>query len=469
MNKPAIRNLGIAALTLAVVAACAGLQETTPGPAVSEPMTTTTPPEPINPPVDNCNITPPNTAITTALLTTGLPCDAQLLPPFKGPGALANVQHGFDYYSWLTFIALNAPAQGQAPAPGSDTRTLWEDWKEVSDIMLADGATPSAWDAPRVIPPACRGIAGADQKRIVRRFSINKTVTSEINQPFDTGPLIDQNGNYVRYELLVNKPMFEYIVQNGLYSKSGQKAFTSAVVFPEGADTSGTNGTMGAIMVKAAWKVMGAGDDPSRFHTVDALAYNPPSTNPTVEESCTAVTLGLVGWHAAHKTDGAPQWIWSTFEQVDNVPDNAVALGGKVNPHYNFYAAAKAGQPVNEPPPRPWDPNVQPFPNGFTSQITRITPLTSDTVKLNTAFQGILAGTVWPNYELISTQWPTNPTSPTDPNGAPAPLFLANTTLETYSQGEVPKSSSSCMDCHGDATDTTGRDSDFTFILERAQ
>src|SRR5690606_19257041 len=151
--------------------------------------------------------------------------------------------------------------------------------------------------------------------RVVNRWALNKTVASETGQPFDTGPLIDQNGNYVRYELLVNRPMFEYLLQNRLYSRSGQQAFAGDIDFPAGAVQAGSTGTVGAIMVKVAWKVMGAGDDASRFHTVDALAYNPPSTNPRVEESCEPVTLGLVGWHAAHKTDAEPQWLWSTFEQ----------------------------------------------------------------------------------------------------------------------------------------------------------
>ena len=78
---------------------------------------------------------------------------------------------------------------------------------------------------------------------------------------------------------------------------------------------------------------------------------------------------------------------------------------------------------------------------------------------------------MWENYELLATQWPSNTASKTDCNGAPAPTFLANTTLETYSQGVVPLASSSCMACHGNAT--TQHDpatpSDFTFILEKAQ
>ena len=79
-------------------------------------------------------------------------------------------------------------------------------------------------------------------------------------------------------------------------------------------------------------------------------------------------------------------------------------------------------------------------------------------------------------------------------NCAPAPTYLANSTLETYSQGEIPQASSSCMGCHGNATSFLRRplsakdernaavvdetekrrqvfmnQSDFTFMLEKAQ
>lgn len=436
--------------------------------------TTSVPPPPIDPTISNCNVTLPNTPVTAALLTSGTPCQPQFVAPFD----LDNLQHGFDYYSWLTFISLNAPSDGAAPAAGNDGDTQWEEWREVSDIMLPGGATPGAFDSPRVIPAECKKFKDARSVRIVRRPMLNKAgthpmeVTSETGQPFDSGPLIDQNGNFVRYEILVNEPMFEYIVQNGLYSKAGQDAFTGPVQFPEGNVTSGSNGTMGAIMVKAAWKVMGPGDDQSKFHITPALAYNPATTNPKVPASCTTVTLGLVGWHAAHKTSDAPQWIWSTFEQINNVPSDADIKNGKLAAHYNFYdpnCKGSACAPLNEPPPRPWNPDIQPFPNGFKSQISRVTSITDATLTLNTSFQSILANLVWQNYELVSTQWPTDATSKVDPTGVPAPVFLANTTLETYTQGEVPQASSSCMDCHNNAADTTGRASDFTFILERAQ
>jgi hypothetical protein len=64
---------------------------------------------------------------------------------------------------------------------------------------------------------------------------------------------------------------------------------------------------------------------------------------------------------------------------------------------------------------------------------------------------------------------------------SPAPTFMANSTLETYSQGDIPQASSSCIGCHGNAVGFQTRpsnsrpgfvylnQSDFTFMLEKAQ
>ena len=107
-------------------------------------------------------------------------------------------------------------------------------------------------------------------------------------------------------------------------------------------------------------------------------------------------------------------------------------------------------------------------------------PIDAATQQLNAQFQAALQGTVWANYQLVSTQWPTNPAndcqvpSPTNPLGTPAPTFLANTTLETYIQGTTPQASSSCMECHNNATTKVTQSprtsfADFTYLLERAQ
>jgi hypothetical protein len=62
----------------------------------------------------------------------------------------------------------------------------------------------------------------------------------------------------------------------------------------------------------------------------------------------------------------------------------------------------------------------------------------------------------------------------------PFPAYLANSTLETFSQpqhdGGVPLATSSCISCHNNATTKPPQDSktmamrsDFTYILEKAQ
>ncbi|MDP9171867.1 MAG: hypothetical protein M3N54_14720, partial [Acidobacteriota bacterium] len=212
------------------------------------------------------------------------------------------------------------------------------------------------------------------------------------------------------------------------------------------------------------------------FHTAHVLMYQPAVTTPSpgnqpVEASCKPATVGLTGIHIVHKTSTDPQWLWSSFEHVNNDPTNADVTAKTLAPSYLFYdpACPVSRCPVNMPPPRPWNPNVVPFPNNFKSQIVRTASLTAEVKTMNTGFEGVLAQSVWKNYMLVSTQWPANAQSKTDPTGAPAPTFLANTTMETYVQGTTPLSSSSCIECHNRATDTQGKKSDFTYLLQGAQ
>lgn len=463
-----IAVLGSAAMLLASVAGCARDTDSAQTAAAAPPRAALAaaagaPADPVNPTVDDCNITfPPDPAVkvSPAVARSGLPCSVAFDP--KGGVNLDTLQQAFDFNSWLTFVALTA-----APG-GADGPAAWEGWQDLSSLMLPGGATPPAFGTEVPAPAICTG-AGAGVPVLGMISKTPTTPTIEVaGQPLNTGPLIDQNGAYARYQILVNKPMYDYIVVNGLYSKAGQKRFAGPVQFPEGATVSGSTGTVGAIVVKVAWKILGAGDDPSKFHVTTGYVYNPPQNG--AKASCRATKLGLVGLHVVHKTANEPQWNWATFEHVANVPGSAGAAG-----HFNFYnpgcSASKC--PVNRQPPQPWNPAVQPFPGGFRSQIVRTTKYPPQAVRSanrwNPQFQAALAGSVLANYQLVTTQWPTAPTDATDPNGAPFPLFAANATMETYVQGNVPQASSSCMACHGNATATNGQVSDFSFVLEKAQ
>jgi hypothetical protein len=81
-------------------------------------------------------------------------------------------------------------------------------------------------------------------------------------------------------------------------------------------------------------------------------------------------------------------------------------------------------------------------------------PLSEASMKMNNIYWNLpeIKGTVWQNYMLVMTQWPTH-------SGNPFPLTgstLSNTTMETYFQFEGV---TSCMQCHGQVSNDNGRDS----------
>src|ERR1700730_1900326 len=175
----------------------------------------------INPPVANCNVTPDSipvskrpdkrvaTPIDAKLLTSGQPCHQVVSTKGLVTDQLGNLQRGFDFYSWLTFIAMNSPADGktigQGPRPGGDALTKWEDlqnYRPLADVMLSHGDKPT-WGT-RVVPELCKKFDGPG--KIV--FQLGEEA---FNQPFKTGPLIDQDGNFALFDILMNHPMFDFI------------------------------------------------------------------------------------------------------------------------------------------------------------------------------------------------------------------------------------------------------------------
>jgi hypothetical protein len=267
--------------------------------------------------------------------------------------------------------------------------------------------------------------------------------------------------------------------------------------------------TLGAFMLKVSWKILVPDEIQAKnFHMVQALVLMPPS-DPKAKRPCLPETLGLIGFHAVHKTVGRPQWIWTTFEHVKNVPDKEEVAAKEFSGPYSFFNVNCANDcpEVNATPPRPWDPDPAlqlkfRKDDSFKSQIVRETPLTNAAKNVNKVFHSMLPeDSIWKNYILISTQWPsvflgctslhsqsfdvpapkTDFLKQPDMNCSPAPTFLANSTLETYSQGDVPLASSSCIACHGNAVSFQTRplnpkpgdlhlnQSDFTFMLEKAQ
>jgi hypothetical protein len=476
-----------------------------------------------------------------------LPCqenvstDAQGDPAGKEASGLENLQRGFDFYSWRTFLALNSPADGtpiDSDKAQADTPARWEDpnnFKQLLDVMLPADQQPAIWPADtgamnaerdRLMPRECRAFLDAhpDVAKDLPNRIIVKMIEESFNEPFKTGPLIDQQGHYAIFDILMNRQMFKYMTDNHLNTKAGQAENADlAVDFPAGQNA---GAAFGSFMLKVSWKILTDKEKASKtFHMRRALVLMPPMPSGEARP-CLDRTLGLIGFHAVHKTVGRPQWIWTSFEHVKNVPDRTEVAANKLNGPYNFFSVnCKADCPVeNATPPFPWDPDPAlqlqfRKDDSFKSQIVRETPLTDAARNMNAIFRAMLPpSSVWQNYMLLSTQWPSafaihctglkNPSNPApgtdfikqpDMTCSPAPTYLANSTLETYSQAEkkadtkadsladirdapaVPLATSSCIACHSNAVgfQRTGSNreagrpnlnqSDFTFMLEKAQ
>lgn len=464
--------------------------------------------------------------IKSRILAAGLPCQDSFRPAGPEDSGLEDLQHGFDFFSWLSFIAWNSPADPAVTIDRSqpDARTRWEDmdnFKQLLDVMLDPLLSPPQWPADRgemekekvrLLPPACRALYKPG-------MMVVKMIEESYNEPFKTGPLIDQQGHYAIFDILMNRTMFQYISDHHLFSRAGQQSaenFGATVDFPPGKNPAAAKpdatppqpafaGDIGAVMLKVSWKILMPDEIKARnFHMVDALVSMPKVEGARTDPPCLPQTLGLIGFHLVHKTASRPQWIWTSFEHVRNVPDkDEVAANTFSQDRYSFFAAKCSGAclKVNATPPRPWAPDPAlklsfRKDDSIKSQIVRQVPLTPAARNMNKLFHILLKGTVWENYMLLSTQWPSdfNCTSlgvdfqrQPDMTCSPAPAFLANSTLETYSQAEdqggIPLATSSCIACHGNAVSfqknpdplaapAAGQlrtnQSDFTFMLEKA-
>jgi len=256
-------------------------------------------------------------------------------------------------------------------------------------------------------------------------------------------PLVDQNGRFVRYSISLNLDEYNYIVANKLNTVLGQKA-TPTINFPTGSSPA----AVGAVEIKAAWKVLGSGDDPSRFFTQQAIVFNDangapsPGTNP--------VTVGLVGLHIAHKAQGQTTWAWSTFEQIDNDTKSFY------NP--NCTPSGSPSCTANTPTATKTSKELSPAGKPLNAPVQVVPYLKPTNPSLNSSFQGLLSGTPFQYYQLIGTQWSTGAIGV-------SPQFLGASVQETF----VPFNSNgpySCTACHSFATaQPGGQASDMSFLV----
>ncbi len=428
-----------------------------------------------------------------------------ILPSFIGPDPAINgfgyqglsddvksaaddAQTPFDNMSWQMFVALN----WQASQSGGDAKSglsgagqvLWQTWARPEQVF---GGPTGLCDNPKGLPTF----------NIIAKSGGQGSRDEEFIQA--TGqPLIDANGNWALFERRMNGVEQQYIEGHGLNTYAGQEAFVkagNAVLFPPG-DASKPNGAPGAIELKAAWRIIDA-SEADRYFNTPALIDVQGAYVRDGQPLCAEVTVGLVGLHIiqANVEQGnlLPQFIWASFEHVDNAPFAENACAATDNncyttipnnqcpapanaPDASFYRAACAALPPNTPPTLNgqdsafiWErqpPYAQSYlttPGGQAcsgdpaqccgTQVSHCWDVYTLTQKLNADWQAQLTAidSVFANYYLIGSNWGASiePEPPKLDNGS-VPAFLANGTLETYIQSD-PKFGN-CVGCHAGAS-----------------
>lgn len=279
--------------------------------------------------------------------------------------------------AWALFIELNEPVAA------SGTKVWETDFRQTSTVYLADGGIPPAWgqdglpaDLP-AIPPPPPGCEGAPPEV---RHNLDTTIQ------VDGRDLLDKWHQPVRYQLLMNRPTFDYIVERQFYNVNGQELAAQQGVPADFPDDSYELKTSWLWLGTDAAKCTEVKDD---YYVVNA--YYQKFDRDGQPAGWEVGYAALAGMHIINKCQ--PEWIWITFENVDN--------------------------------------------SQFTAARLEL-PITPETQAANLSNQSALQsqGSVFANYQLDGVQ--TEFTSDTG-----QPTLLANSTIESAFQTQ-----SSCITCH---------------------
>jgi hypothetical protein len=403
----------------------------------------------------------------------------------------------FDVFSWQTFIALNWPSDGNGKPAGNTVTDapyaprVWEYYADPAEVfnnnpslmqLLAEakknGQKFFYMDSKAPVPLI-------DGKMVDMELLNNSHLLKGFKQA-DGYPLIDRNLNFALFEIKMNPVETKYTLDNHLTTKQGIYTYATAnggMLNLPASDSAQKND--GSLEIKASWRILvpALGDDTSRFFCRKATIYidsaHTRNHRPLILKN---IQVGLVGMHIVRKTSQTAQkQIWTTFEHIDNVPDNPQQAEME-NRRWSFYNPGCFNCVPNTPPvllpgdnkQYLWDtampyaasygvtPPSQSGSTKYGTQAIRVYPVYKYTEMVNQLWQAQLKGSVWANYRLVGTQWQRGDVKAGTPLPM-APNFLANTTMETFMQD-----SSSCISCHNHASVKFNNDTiptDLSFIF----
>jgi hypothetical protein len=387
----------------------------------------------------------------------------------------------FAALSWQLFKFLVWPASSERGKPDMAKKITdkagprtFETFKADWETFLPNAEKPADWnDYPSAAVPCMNRPAIQPGDLVLASF----TKFGNLNEVFKPGLsnlLIAQNKTYVRYLAAYNETVFRKIRDERLYDSDVVGPLAPA---PAGTPVSDhTKQDDGALTIKSAWiELPEQGPNPidaSRFYVRhDAWVQDAESLE------CRHAAVGLVGLHIVYKTHSRPQWIWATFEHVDNVPppDNASSPNAQPGRRFTFNDGDSSHHMTSTPEPdfqvpRPAGSNgpgnpPRPF------QVERLQKMQPGAISVNSGEQSALHNldSVRQYYGLVMAQWPRSPGSPLEvENAGPEPpcgmrggTAVANSVMETFLQTQSTCTFDlTCMGCHAHT-----RRTDFVFSI----
>jgi hypothetical protein len=283
------------------------------------------------------------------------------------------------------------------------------------------------------------------------------------------GVLVDQNGRALYYSTHMERAYFSLTQQYFGPAKYQDASPTTTYPAP-------------STVFKAAWRIVPQGQSVTDSYTVGAtidLLESDGNGGLKPNGQTADVTVALVGVHVVGVVQDHPEFLWATFEQVNNSPDLPAGMAPNSpdpvsNQNYTFY---KAGTPANacnqagagsqgtytiDPATQVISPitNVfRQFAYGGATPALRVADIMSSNQNFQSHISGGSAKTINPvfgNYRLIGTVWelPTlvPPMQPGDGNmdsQAVGSIYLMSSVLETFVQQiNGPGNPGSCFTCH---------------------
>ncbi|HJS15350.1 MAG TPA: hypothetical protein VJ795_09770 [Rheinheimera sp.] len=272
--------------------------------------------------------------------------------------------------AWNWFTCLNQPADAYG------LNRVWELLKPTDQVYLPNGAVPLPYDQREPTPAAVLAQAntlGMDPRKVFHNLDSIQQVDGLVLEMGGAVPP-EQQGQPVRFQLLMGSDTFNYINAQKVYNVNGQAALTSDLNFPNT-----------AWELKTSWIWIGTNQtfmnllQSDGYYTVQAYYLQ----NGVYQVGYAA----LSGMHVINKL--TPDWVWTSFENINN----------------SKYTV------TNAIPPTPMHNTTGPTPAA---------------VPVNTAFQTNPVYLPLAKYELIGVQHQFNQ----------QPVLLANSQLESAFQSQ---------------------------------